>query len=157
MEPTIMPSAGTPAKGEYNAPIPVLGQNYRHPDTVDPPRMWKNAPDAVRSAYTLSLLGMVLYGLFTILSVNGAIADAARFDLVALPVPTILMPFLFGTLTFLNFYLMRGHRKADKNVWRFQIGVSLVCLLMFPLGTLLHALVLVGWFRPETKAWYGIA
>ena len=51
---------------------------------------------------------------------------------------------------------IRDRRRGVPAAWNVQAVVSVLGLLAFPLGTLLHLLILLKWFRPETKSWFGL-
>lgn len=70
---------------------------------------------------------------------------------------------IFGTalifgLAFALFYLFvgLGLLKGRKLAWYFQVALSAIGLLGFPLGTILNGLILVFFFLPNTRAYFRI-
>ena len=56
----------------------------------------------------------------------------------------------------LYIWLLVGLKRRYLAAWRVQAALAVLALLAFPLGTILHALILTRWFKPETKAWFGL-
>jgi hypothetical protein len=107
---------------------------------------WHSAPLVVRSwAYTLAFLSMWIVFLFGALSLIG-------------PEP---MPQKIGITIFCLalFAVFLWQRKKLQNsailAWKLQILLSILGLIWFPLGTLIHGYILSQWFKPEVKAWFG--
>lgn len=114
-------------------------------------RTWKNAPSGVRDARILALLGaifsciiiIVLIGLFMTKGSQGDIGSSVILWIYALFFP-------------LYAWLLFGLKRGLKGAYYTQMIVSIVGLIGFPIGTLINGYILYKWFRPETKAWFGV-
>lgn len=126
-------------------PLPVL--------SPPPAAASGKQPSIVRDARIVNLLGLGI----CVIGVLGMMAvlfgEVETADNQAGAVFGILVYVCFGAL---NLWLARGHKRGNPAAWSVQRFVSVLCLLGFPLGTLIHALLLSKWFKPETKAWFGL-
>jgi hypothetical protein len=109
---------------------------------------WQSAPPIVRSwAYTLAFLGMIGGGF---VMVAGAFMPNDRIG-------GLVGGILIGAILFaVSFWQRKAIRRGDRNAWTVQIILSALGLTSFPIGTLIHGYVLMNWFKPEVKAWFGI-
>jgi uncharacterized membrane protein len=117
------------------------------------PRVWKEAPQIVKSASLLAFLGivgipLVLLLMFFVLSENQKSAEDTAGKIVL-----AIVLFIFW---FVAIWLRSAFRKGTRAAWTVQIVLSILGLTSFPLGTLIHAYLLFHWFKPETKAWFGV-
>ena len=96
-------------------------------------RTWGNAPVGVRNARALAWLG-------TLFTVGSTLAFLGFYSL--------LFPFYI--------WLLVGLKRGTKAAYYVQMILSIVGLIGFPIGTLINGYILATWFRPETKAWFGV-
>ena len=54
------------------------------------------------------------------------------------------------------FWLLIGLKRGTKAAYYVQLAVSILGLLNFPFGIVVNVYILYQWFRPETKAWFGV-
>lgn len=64
---------------------------------------------------------------------------------------------VFAPIALANIFLITSLRKGNPVAWHVQMVLSLLGLLGFPIQTVIHALVLSKWFKPDTKAWFGLS
>ena len=114
-------------------------------------RTWTNAPSGVRSARALAWLGAFFSGIlsivFVVLLFSGGV-KGANFSIINMAVYSIFFPFYI--------WLLFGLKRGDKTAYYGQMVISIIGLIGFPIGTLISAYILYQWFRPETKAWFGV-
>lgn len=128
-------------------PIPSPFEPLR-PATVSVlqgPRVWKDAPQIVKSVRLLTLLavcGLPLLIGFSFMSEK----DIAE---------KIVLSGFFCVLWVFQIYMLFALKNGAKPAWIIQIIISCLGLTGFPVGTLIHAYILSHWFKPETKAWFG--
>ena len=114
-------------------------------------RTWSNAPGGVRDARALAWLGAFFSGLLLLVAIvmlatNGFPRDSDG-----------AVGFLFFAL-FFPFYvwLLSGLKRGVKAAYYVQMVISIIGVLGFPIGTLINGYILFKWFKPETKAWFGV-
>ncbi len=108
---------------------------------------WKTAPDIVRrGTYLLTWLNIVFTPLIILITFAG---DKNSMD------EKIGVLVLLAIVFVASIWLNRATKKGTPAAWTVQIIFSVIGLLGFPLGTIIHAYVLFNWFKPETKAWFG--
>jgi hypothetical protein len=120
---------------------------YRQPLPVTAQREWRNAPPIVKGwAYPLTWLAIVVFPiLIAVVLVNGDLEAAGRLFLGG----------LYSCLFVLSIWLNRALKRGLSAAWVVQLVMSVLGLLGFPIGTLIHGYILSQWFKPETKAWFG--
>ena len=62
----------------------------------------------------------------------------------------------YGGLGITSIWLLFGLKRGYPSAWTVQMILSIVGLIMFPLVTIISILILVNWFKPDTKAWFSI-
>ena len=108
---------------------------------------WKDAPVVVKGwAYVLTWLAIIVLPLVIVATFFMEGQDSAE------KVPLALF---YLALWGVEIWLNRALKKGMQAGWIVQIIISVLGLLAFPLGTLIHAYILSQWFKPETKAWFG--
>lgn len=114
-------------------------------------RTWKNAPSGVRDARTLAWLGAVFSGIIVIIMLVLFVKQGAQGILGS-------SAFLLIYVVFFPLYvwLLLGLKRGTKGAYYVQMIVSIIGLIGFPVGTLINGYILYKWFRPETKAWFGV-
>ena len=115
-------------------------------------RTWSNAPSGVRDARALAWLGLLGSTLMLILTIIALTSPDFRKELGLNVIIEIVYSFFFPLYVWLLIALKRGVRAA----YYVQMIVAIIGLIGFPLGTLINGYILYKWFRPETKAWFGI-
>jgi hypothetical protein len=151
-----------PPASAHPSPIPPPGQpmtfpapNYggqEGPAWVGE-RVWKEAPQIVKSARTVAKF-LIFLSILVVLSACLMISDPKTPESAI--AGWVVMVFYGGmgiTCIWLLFGLKRGYPAA----WTVQMVLSIVGLLMFPIVTLISILILVNWFKRETKAWFGLS
>jgi hypothetical protein len=108
----------------------------------------KPPPAAVQFAQALCVIAMVA-------GVSGVLVGIARTGHGPATDGRILVA-VFATILCLGLRLRDALGRGLPLAWRVQVALSVLGLLYVPLGTALHALLLWQWFRPETKAWFGL-
>ena len=108
---------------------------------------WQTAPVVVKGwVYPLTWLALVVLpiAMIAVLFMPQQ-SSAERFGLF------VLYAALFGFQLWIN----RGIKKGTPAIWTVQMILSILGLVGFPIGTLIHGYILSQWFKPETKAWFG--
>jgi hypothetical protein len=131
------------------SPIPSPDGNVRAPEPVTSNVVrgdWKSTPIVIRGwAYPLTWLYI---GLFVLAFIAGLMSkDSASEKIGGL----VIISLILAVFIWLN----RALRLGTSAAWTVQLVASVVGLLAFPLGTLIHGYILSQWFKPETKAWFG--
>ena len=110
---------------------------------------WQTAPLVVKSwAYILTWLGLIFTPIAMVIVFSTSRSQEST--------STKLGMFTFYVLLFAFLWWLNRAIKSGKPVaWTVQIILSILGLLAFPLGTLIHGYILSQWFKPETKAWFG--
>ncbi len=114
-------------------------------------RTWTNAPGGVRSARALAWLGAFFSGIVCIITLVLLFSGGLKgnpISMVQLVVYSIFFPFYV--------WLLFGLKNGTKSAYYGQMVISLIGLIGFPIGTIISAYILYHWFRPETKAWFGV-
>lgn len=132
----------------YRPPIPT-------PDGNTPPLVplmnvnrgdWQTAPPIVKSwVYPLSWLALVVLPLMMISALYMEVSQTER-NIVFL---------IYAAFFLVVLWINRGIKKGARSVWAVQMILSVVGLLGFPIGTLIHGWILSQWFKPDVKAWFG--
>lgn len=117
---------------------------------MDTGRTWSNAPSGVRDARALAWLGMIFSGL--LLPVAIWLLASAR-DLVLPSFLTVFVPALYFPI---YIWLLSGLKRGVKAAYYVQLVIAIIGLLSLPIGTLVNGYILFKWFRPETRAWFGV-
>ena len=107
---------------------------------------WKSAPQIVRSVRFLNLFITIMAGLGVLLG-TALLGDSQSEGIQFMVISGLVCAF-FGWLAW-------AQRRGLKAGWIVQIVVSILGLPGFPVGTLLSAYILLNWFSPETKHWFG--
>ena len=110
-------------------------------------------PAVVRAARALNLFSLVIVLILTGLDayslLTGRSAGEERtkslYSMVVYPLGALFMVWLITAL-----------RQRRRSAWRAQAAWSVLSLVSFPVGTVLNGLLLVWWFRRETRAWFGL-
>ena len=68
-----------------------------------------------------------------------------------------ILMLIFGII-FLIFYLLMGIGllRGKKYAWYFQVALSVVGLLAFPIGTILNGVILIFFFQPGIRSYFKI-
>lgn len=113
-------------------------------------RDWQSAPPIVKGwAYPLTWLGIVVFPLLII-------AVLATGGNSQSPAEGIAAAVVYGVFFVVTIWLNRALKKGTAVAWTVQIILSVLGLCGFPVGTLIHGYILSQWFKPETKAWFGV-
>lgn len=131
-------------------PLPPISSPFGGGTPVQPPALapknWADAPKIVKGwAYQLTWLGIITTPFFIFMSFSEA------KDTVEAVITSIIYAAFSGFIIWLNIGLKKGFRGA----WTAQFVVSVVGLLGFPLGTIIHGHILSKWSKPDVKAWFG--
>jgi hypothetical protein len=114
-------------------------------------RTWDNAPRGVRDARTLAYLGLLGSGLLVIVLVwllmSGGFHEGFTGSLIL---------FVYALFFPLYIWLLIGLKRGTKAAYYVQLLVAILGLTAFPVGTLINGYILFKWFRPETRAWFGV-
>ena len=110
-------------------------------------------PAVVRAARALNLFSLVIVLILTGLDayslLTGRSAGEERtkslYSMVVYPLGALFMVWLITAL-----------RQRRRSAWRAQAAWSVLSLVSFPVGTVLNGLLLVWWFRRDTRAWFGL-
>jgi len=136
----------------FNSPPPIPtpdGQIQTMPASTAARGDWQAAPKIIKGwAYPLTWLAIVLFALFIVVA------------LVSRDIPVtgkLGLALLYAVFLAISIWLNRALKKGVQAAWTVQIIVSVLGLLGFPLGTLIHGYILSQWFKPETKAWFGMS
>ncbi|HEX8833254.1 MAG TPA: hypothetical protein VF719_03600 [Abditibacteriaceae bacterium] len=109
---------------------------------------WKSAPPVVKGwAYPLTWLSIIIFGMILIASLftnDRSISDKVGGTVVC------------GIILAISIWLNQALKKGVRAAWTVQIIASAFGVLGFPVGTLIHGYILSQWFKPETKAWFGM-
>ncbi|HEX8236489.1 MAG TPA: hypothetical protein VF600_11070 [Abditibacteriaceae bacterium] len=128
-------------------PIPTPDGSYVPAPALSSGGDWKAAPKIVKNwAYQLTWLAIVLLPIVVIAAVFTSPMPAGEAAGLIL---------FYSVLWAVNIWLNRSLKKGAPAAWVTQIVISVLGLLAFPIGTLIHGYVLSQWFKPETKAWFG--
>ena len=153
-EPSAPPAVAPPSVG--GPPIAAPPQGVAPPA----PRMTTRAgggeiPTVVRVARLLNFIAVflaLLAALFWVMCIFAVKRGqpAGEIAMVA-----------FGGLVVMAFGLFLGWvgkslGEANSLAWRLQMGLSVMGVGGFPVGTIVGVYVLVNWFKPEIKAWFGV-
>jgi hypothetical protein len=127
-------------------PIPLPEALVPGPAPREALQCWEAAPLVVRSwAYTWSFLAMWISAFLGALLWLGAESFATKSWRT-----------LLCLLIFVISHLQRkGLKNGGKIAWKTQIVLSLLGLIWFPIGTVIHGYILSQWFRREVRAWFG--
>ena len=149
------PAPGKPSA--LNTPGENAPGSYAPPGVAPVQREWKDAPSIVKGgAYPLAWLAIVIIPLVMIAVLAGVSDDSGRGNLPGSdPVERGVYLVIFGVLLGINIWLNRALKRGASAAWVVQIIISVLGLLSFPVGTLIHGYLLSQWFKPETKAWFG--
>lgn len=118
---------------------------------MDTGRTWSNAPSGVRDARALAWLGMIFSGLLLpvviwLLASDGSLMGSPGF-----------LTFFVSALYFpIYIWLLSGLKRGVKAAYYVQLVIAIIGLLSLPIGTLINGYILFKWFRPETRAWFGV-
>lgn len=143
----------SPQQPFSSPPIPAPDEQYVPSTLLTGPRDWKSAPQIVKSVALLAFVGMVFTPLLILMGIFG-LTSSPRVQ-ASLPYNITLLTFyflLFAASAWLRFAL----KKAVPAAWTVQLVLSCLGVLGFPIGTLIHGYILSQWFKPETKAWFGL-
>jgi hypothetical protein len=124
------------------------------PAVFQGPRDWSAAPHGVRTAYTINVVAIVL-GLIGYCLVALGYSQSARAsdDNVVIAVMTVIV-IVFEAV---GFILLAAHKRAWPIGWVLQLIVAIVGLMGIPIYTIMYAVLLMRWFKPDVRAWYGVA
>ncbi len=114
-------------------------------------RTWSNAPSGVRDARALAWLGVIGSGLMLIIVIALLASSGLHAGIAGsfiLLVYALFFPFYI--------WLLIGLKRGTKAAYYVQMIVAFIGLIGFPIGTLINGYILYKWFRPETKAWFGV-
>ena len=129
-------------------PIPDPFQQQPVPQLAS--RDWKSAPPIVKGwAYPLTWLGIIILPLIIIAAIAGVGDNQSTFERIA-------AAGLYSVLLAVDIWLNRALKKGTSAAWTVQMIISILGLCGFPVGTLIHGYILSQWFKPETKAWFGV-
>jgi hypothetical protein len=110
-------------------------------------RSWANAPPGAKTARLLIILTILYYALWVLVGASTwTVPSREGVYLVA----------FFGSLIVFQLWMLRGLRQGHKACYYIQWILSTIGLLAFPVGTIISAIVLMKWKRPETRAWFGV-
>jgi len=130
-----------------DAPLPVLsGSGVREPAVV-------------REARIMAVIGIVFWGAATLVSllVVGVLFSSSIGGLeLVLLLGAIWLLMLFALLLLANISILLRLRAKDERAWAAQRFLSVLGLLLFPVGTAMHWLILSRWSRPDVKEWFGM-
>ena len=144
---------GAPLPYEPGRPGPYAGSYLPGYPVGD----WNYAPQSVKSARTvdffLGILGS-LAGIVNILVGIGAMSTSSNVN--ADTIGNLIGGIIVFPLAVAHICIGIALKKGSKNLWTAQMVLSLISLIgMCGCGTLLHLIVLSGWFKDDTKAWFG--
>src|ERR1043165_8488816 len=119
---------------------------FNSPPRVPVPRDWQSAPKIVKGwSYQLSWLAIVVAVLGIVLvPLGGQLSPAERLGGVI----------FYAVLLALYVWLNRALKNGVPAAWTAQMILSILGLIAFPLGTLIHGYILSQWFKPENRAWF---
>ena len=110
------------------------------------PRIWKEAPQIVKSVRLLTMLAIALLPL---VAVGTFLMDG---DAVEKAITAVI----FGVFWLIAIYMLFALKAGTRAAWTVQLVLSILGLLSFPIGTIIHGYILFHWIKPETKAWFGV-
>ena len=110
-------------------------------------------PFSVTVARIVDLLQVCL-GIILILLIISVAIPQMSMGIPLLPVLILLAILTLITAIFVWLFINIG--KLNPSARRVQILFSILGLLEFPIGTILHGIILVGMFREDTKEAFGI-
>ena len=115
-------------------------------------RVWTDAPPAVMLAYGIAVAST---GLYTLVA-GGVIGDIILRDRAIQDVSLqhFLLLGLSSVLALVNLWLVAALRNGRPLAWHVQKVLSIASLVLLPVGTALHLLLLLRWSRFESKAWF---
>jgi hypothetical protein len=118
----------------------------------DAGRTWSNAPSGVRSARALAWLGALFSGILLIVAVVMLISGALH----GIGIAGIAMFAIYSLFFPLYVWLLIGLKRGTAAAYWVQLVIAVIGLIGFPIGTLINGYILYLWFKPETKAWFGV-
>jgi hypothetical protein len=133
----------------FGPPIPTPdGRVAPQPVPVYDRTNFKTAPQIVKTCGGSIAIFNILLGL--VLTPMGLIPDLD---------PMIRVALFGGGLAWLtlNIWHIIGLRKGNPTAWIVQIILSVLGIFYFPFGIIIHTYILIYWFKPEIKAWFGKA
>lgn len=108
---------------------------------------WQSQPKVLRKeAYQWALLvmwGSAIIGGLCVLGAAETNAERINFAL------------FFGFWFLISLWQRKALRRGGKGAWQLQVVLSVLGLLWFPIGTIIHGYILSQWSKPEVKAWFG--
>lgn len=133
----------------------------------------KRAPGIVIFVAVLNFIGSFLMFLFSVLCVALLVLGNAAvfFDAVTKRIGQVSSPYhvsiglnvllgfgLVVGIVLIVFYILIGIGllKGKKLAWYFQIAVSALCLLGFPLATAINAVILIFFFRQNVRTYFKV-
>lgn len=134
-------------------PLPVLTGTQI---AAREPQEWQNAPRIVRDARLVNGLGVILCLLGVLAMVLTTLGGERGGDAPNDPVTAFVLLAVYGGIAVLLMWLIRSLKRGLAAAWTVQMVLSILGLLGFPLGTIIHGMILSRWFQPETKAWFGL-
>ena len=111
-------------------------------------RTWRNAPSGVRDARIIIVLNMIYEVLVLAMAAGGLLRNA--------PLGSPLVCALLAVIFAVQVWLLMSLRRGKPGAWEVTLVLSVLGLLAFPVGTLINIILLVKWFKPETKAWFAV-
>jgi hypothetical protein len=118
----------------------------------DTGRTWSNAPSGVRSARALAWLATIITGFMLIFAVCMLVSG----ELLKMGIAGVLVFGLYSVFFPFYVWLLVGLKRGTPAAYWVQLVIAVIGLVGFPIGTLIYAYILYLWFKPETKAWFGV-
>ncbi len=128
-------NAYAPASVRPNLPPVAAGGGY----LAD----WSQAPLAVKVAWWLQVISCA----------GGAFVLLGGGSLIGLRGASLAIIFV---ATAISAWFVFGFRQQQSLTWKAQIGMAVLSLLSFPVGTIIYGALLYFWFQPEVKRWFNI-
>ncbi len=156
-QPYAPPGPCSPPPAPYASPYPPPGPYSGQYVPGYPVGDWNYAPQSVKSARTADLFLGILYSLVGILNILigiGAMSTTSTTN--ADTISNLIGGIVVFPLAVAHLWVGVCLKKGGKGMWTAQLVLSIISLIgMCGCGTILHAIVLLGWFKDETKAWFG--
>lgn len=105
-------------------------------------------PRIVRDARLLNILALIICSF-------GILAELLTLSNSQDRMETVGQLLFYAALGGFFFWHTLQLKRGASHAWSIQMILSCLGLFGFPLGTLIHGLVLSKWFTRETKAWFG--
>lgn len=118
-------------------------------DATPKARHWNSAPDVIRLwAYYFSCFVAFVVTVGVLLLVCGVIDISDELKHVAIP--------FYAGISLFHAWHIFSLRRGAAVAWWVQVFISAWAVWGFPLFTIIHCIIFSQWFKPETKAWFGV-